>query len=128
MAKDTQRWLVAGSGFAAAVVWTTVGAQAALTCLLAAAVCVAVAIAREGGTVKKAVKLAVGTRRRLQAAIPAQAPPARSAPRRRPKAEARRRKPVQTRPSAPAPEPKLRPYDHDEPSGEHVYEVATYGW
>ena len=124
MSKDTQRWLGAGLGFATAVVWTTVGAQAALTCLLAAACCAAALIAREAGTLTRTAKLAGDTRRRLQAAIPAQAP-ARPAPRRRrPKAEAPRRKPAQSRPAKPA----TRLYDHDEPSGEHVYEVATYGW
>jgi hypothetical protein len=130
MSKDTQRWLGAGLGFATAVVWTTVGAQAALSCLLAAAFCAAVLIAREGGAVTRAAKLAGATRRRLQAAIPAQAPPARPAPRRRPKAERPRRKPAQTRPAMPTqtPAPTPRPYDHDEQSGEHVYEVATYGW
>lgn len=125
MSRDTQRWLGAGLGFATAVVWTTVGAQAALTCLLAAACCAAALLAREAGTLTRAAKVAGDTRRRVQAAIPAQAP-ARSAPRRRPKAEAPRRKPAQSRAAKPKPAPRL--YDHDEPSSEHVYEVATYGW
>ncbi len=125
MSKDTQRWLGAGFGFATAVVWTSAGAQAALTCLLAAGFCAAALVAREGRVVPRAIKLAGGARRRLQAAIPAQAPPAaRTVPRRRPKPEAPPRRPAKARPTAPA----KRPYDHDEPSSEHVYEVATYGW
>ena len=50
MSKETQRWAAAALGFAAAVMWTTVGAQAALTCLLAAGLCAGAAIARESGS------------------------------------------------------------------------------
>jgi hypothetical protein len=129
MSKDTQRWAAAGLGFAAAVVWTTVGAGAALTCLLAAGLFVGATIAREGGLLGRIGGAAVETRRKLKAIVPPQAPP-RSArpkatqkqqPQRRPEATPPQRKPEPT----PAPP---RPYDHDEPSGEHVYEVANYGW
>jgi len=124
MSKDTRRWTAAALGFAAAVIWTTVGAQAALTCLLAAGLCAGVVIVREGGLVGKLTGAAVETGKRLQAAVPAQKRPApRSASRSRAQAPA---------PPRPKPTPKaapvIRPYDHDEPSGEHVYEVANYGW
>ena len=123
MSKETQRWAAAALGFAAAVMWTTVGAQAALTCLLAAGLCAGAAIAREGGLVGRLTGVAAGTRRRLQEAVPAaRRPAARPAPSRRAQAAPTRRKP------APSPKPAIRPYDHDEPSGEHVYEVANYGW
>jgi len=95
MSKDTRRWSAAALGFAAAVIWTTVGAQAAVTCLLAAGLCAGVVIVREGGLVGKLTG--------AQATQP------------RPK-------------PTPEPAPVVRPYDHDESSGEHVYEVANYGW
>jgi hypothetical protein len=123
MSKDTQKWAAASLGFAAAVIWTTVGAQAALTCLLAAGLCAGVVIAREGGLAGKLTGAATETRRKLQAAVPApRQPAAKPAPRRRAQAAPPPRKP------APTPAPVVRPYDHDEPSGEHVYEVANYGW
>ena len=122
MSKEIQRWAAAALGFAAAAMWTTVGVQAALTCLLAAGLCAGAAIAHEGGLVGRLTDVAAGTRRRLQAAVPAPTrPAARRAPR-RDQAATPRRKP------APSPKPTIRPYDHDEPSGEHVYEVANYGW
>jgi hypothetical protein len=131
MSNDTQKWAAAALGFAVAVVWATVGAQAALTSVLAAGLCAGIVLAREGGLVARLGSVATETRRRIQAAVPA-APsrPARPEPRRRPQpgpAE-RRQEP------APAPSPvattssAVRPYNHDEPSGEHVYEVANYGW
>lgn len=126
MSKDTQRWAAAGLGFAAAVVWTTVGTQAALTCLLAAGLFAGATIAREGGLLGRIGGAARETRRRVQAAVPPQAPrraartKAKQQPQRRPQPAAPQRKPE--------PAPVVRPYDHDEPSGEHVYEVATYGW
>lgn len=123
MSKETQRWAAAALGFAAAVMWTTVGAQAALTCLVAAGLCAGAAIAREGGLAGRLTGAAAETRRRLRAAVPAPTRPAAPpAPRRRAEAAPPRRKP------APSPKPAIRPYDHDEPSGEHVYEVANYGW
>jgi hypothetical protein len=122
VSKETQRWAAAALGFAAAVMWTTVGAEAALTCLLAAGLCAGAAIARQGGIAGRFTEAAAGTRRRLQAAVPAQTRPAgRPAPRQA-QAAPPRRKPE------PSPKPIIRPYDHDEPSGEHVYEVANYGW
>jgi hypothetical protein len=131
MSKDSQRWAAAGLGFAAAVVWTTVGAEAALTCLLAAGLFVGATIAREGGLLGRIGGAAVETRRKLQAIVPPQAPP-RSA---RPKAKQQQQQQPQRRPQPSPPQRKPqpaaappRPYDHDEPSGEHVYEVANYGW
>jgi len=126
MSKDTRRWTAAALGFAAAVIWTTVGAQAALTCLLAAGLCAGMVVVREGGLVGRLTGAAVETGRRLQAAVPAQKRPAP-----KPKHASRRRAqaPAPPRPKpAPRPAPVIRPYDHDEPSGEHVYEVANYGW
>jgi len=124
MTKDTQKWAAASLGFAAAVIWTTVGATAALTCLLAAGLCAGVVIAREGGLVGRLTGAASETRRKLQAAVPAPRQPApKPAPRRRAQAT-----PPPRRKPAPTPAPAIRPYDHDEPSGEHVYEVANYGW
>lgn len=123
MSKETQKWAAAAVGFAAAVMWTTVGLQAALTCLLAAGLCAGAMIAREGGVVGRVTGAAAGTRRRLQAAVPAPTrPAARPTPRRQAPAAPPARKPT------PSPAPAIRPYDHDEPSGEHVYEVANYGW
>ena len=130
MTKETQRWAAAALGFAAAVMWTTVGAGAALTCLVAAGRCAGAAFAREGGlgaTLGAYIgDAAAGTRRLAKAAVPAP-PPARAArqqSKRRPQPQPER---DQRRP-APAPAPVLPPYDHDVPSGEHVYEVANYGW
>jgi len=128
MSKDTQRWAAAGLGFAAAVVWTTIGAGAALTCLLAAGLFAGATIVREGGLVGRIGSAAGETRRRLQAAVPPQAPPrsarpkSKAQPQRRPQPAPPERKPE------PTPAPVTRPYDHDEVSGEHVYEVANYGW
>jgi len=94
-----------------------------VTCLLAAGLCAGVVIVREGGLVGKLTGAAVETGRRLQAAVPAQKRPApKPAPRRRAQATQPRPKPT------PEPAPVVRPYDHDESSGEHVYEVANYGW
>jgi hypothetical protein len=127
MSKDTRRWTAAALGFAAAVIWTTVGAQAALTCLLAAGLCAGVVIVREGGLVGRLAGAAVATGRRLQAAVPEQKRPA---PKPKPEPASRRRAqaPAPPRPKPTQPAPVIRPYDHDEPSGEHVYEVANYGW
>jgi hypothetical protein len=125
MSKETQRWAAAALGFAAAVMWTTVGIEAALTCLLAAGLCAGAAIAREGGLVGRVTGAAAETRRRVQAAIPAPVPRASQPKARRTAPPAPpRRKPT---PSA-SPAPVARPYDRDVPSGEHVYEVANYGW
>jgi hypothetical protein len=130
MSKDTQRWAAAGLGFAAAVVLTTVGAEAALTCLLAAGLFAGATIAREGGLLGRIGGAAGETRRRLQGAVPPQAPPrsarpkSKAQPQRRPQPAPPQRKPA----PASAPAPVTRPYDHDEGSGEHVYEVANYGW
>jgi hypothetical protein len=123
MSKESQRWAAAALGFAAAVMWTTVGIEAALTCLLAAGLCVGATIAREGGLVGRLTGAAAETRRRVQAAIPAPAPrTAQPKARRTPEPAPPRRKPT------PSPAPVARPYDRDVPSGEHVYEVANYGW
>jgi cell division septation protein DedD len=125
MSKEIQRWAAAALGFAAAVMWTTVGAQAALTCLLGAGLCAGAAIAREEGLIGRLTSVATGARRRLQAAVPAPTrPTARPSSRRQAQAAPPRRKPIPT----PKPKAAIRPYDHDEPSGEHVYEVANYGW
>ncbi len=123
MSKESQKWAAAALGFAAAVMWTTVGFEAALTCLLAAGLCVGAMIAREGGLVGRLTGAAAETRRRVQAAIPAPAP-------RTVQAKARRTpEPAPPRPKAtPSPSPVAPPYDRDVASGEHVYEVANYGW
>jgi hypothetical protein len=127
MTKETQRWAAAALGFAAAVMWTTVGAGAALTCLLAAGLCAGAAFVRESGSLGvRLIGAVAGAKRLAQAAVPTP-PPARAPrqqPRRRPKPQPERE---QRRPE-PEPAPLLPPYDHDVPSGEHVYEVANYGW
>jgi hypothetical protein len=129
MSNDSQKWAAAALGFAVAVVWATVGAQAALTSVLAAGLCAGVVLAREGGLVARLGGVATETRRRIQAAVPA-APsrPARPEPRRRPQPSPAQRRQVPVPAPVEAPAPAVRPYNHDEPSGEHVYEVANYGW
>ncbi len=128
MSNDTQKWAAAALGFAVAVVWATVGAQAALTSVLAAGLCAGIVLAREGGLVARLGGIATETRRRVQAAVPAPSRPTRPEPRRRPQpAPAQRRQASEPAPVA-TPAPVIRPYNHDEPSGEHVYEVANYGW
>jgi hypothetical protein len=128
MSNDTQKWSAAALGFAVAVVWATVGAQAALMSVLAAGLGAGIVLAREGGLLARVGGIATETRRRVQAAVPAPSRPTRAEPRRRPQpAPAQRRQaPVQGPVATPA--PVVRPYNHDEPSGEHVYEVANYGW
>jgi hypothetical protein len=129
MSNDTQKWAAAALGFAVAVVWATVGAQAALTSVLAAGLCAGIVLAREGGLVARLGGVATETRRRIQAAVPA-APsrPARPEPRRRPQPSPAQRRQAPVPAPIAAPAPAVRPYNHDEPSGEHVYEVANYGW
>jgi hypothetical protein len=94
--------------------------------------------AREAGLVGWVSASATGVRKQVTARIPAERP-ARKLERPRPKAKpepkpsttattkAKASRPVEE-PEPKAPEPALKPYDHDEPSSEHVYEVATYGW
>ncbi|HEU0318453.1 MAG TPA: hypothetical protein VFR49_14045 [Solirubrobacteraceae bacterium] len=108
--------------------WTTVGAGAALTCLVAAGLCAGVTFAREGGLGERlsgaVTGTVAGTKRLAQAAVPT--PPERATKqqsRRRPQPQPRREQQPQ-----PAPAPVLPPFDHDAPSSEHVYEVANYGW
>ena len=131
MSNDSQKWAAAALGFAVAVVWATVGAQAALTSVLAAGLCAGIVLAREGGLAARLGGVATEARRRIQAAVPAPSLPTRAEPRRRPQPPPaqRRQAPAPTpAPAAPAPAPVVRPYNHDEPSSEHVYEVANYGW
>jgi hypothetical protein len=129
MSNDTQKWAAAALGFAVAVVWATVGAQAALTSVLAAGLCAGIVLAREGGLMARLGGVATETRRRIQAAVPAPPRPARTEPRRRPQpAPVQRRQAPAPAPTPAAPAPVVRPYNHDEPSSEHVYEVANYGW
>jgi hypothetical protein len=136
MSNDTQKWAAAAFGFAVAVVWATVGAQAALTSVLGAGLCAGIVLAREGGLVARLGGVATETRRRIQAAVPAPSRPARAEPRRRPQSAPaqQRQAPAQQRqapaptPAPAAPAPVVRPYNHDETSSEHVYEVANYGW
>jgi hypothetical protein len=126
MSRETQRWAAAAFGFAAAVMWTTVGAGAALTCLIGAGLCAGAAIAREGGLGlgDRLNGVVAGTKRLAQAAVPTPPPARATRQEQRRRAEPQRE---QHRP-APTPAPLPRPYDHDVPSGEHVYEVANYGW
>lgn len=128
MSREAQRWAAAGLGFAAAVMWTTVGAGAALTCLLAAGLCAGAVVAREGGLVGRVGGVVSRSKRWVAAAVPA---PASRPERRRKPQPAARPTPAPTateRTPEPQPAPVVRPYDHDVPSGEHVYEVANYGW
>src|SRR5689334_4574845 len=96
MSKETQRWAAAALGFAAAVMWTTVGAGAALTCLLAAGLCAGAAFAREGGVGERlagaVAGTVAGTKRLARAAVPTPPPPraSRQQPKRRPQPQPRR--------------------------------------
>jgi len=96
--------------------------------MLAAGLGAGIVLAREGGLVARLGGIAMETRRRVQAAVPAPSRPTRPEPRRRsqPEPAQRREAPVPAPVATPA--PVARPYNHDEPSGEHVYEVANYGW
>ena len=153
MSRETEKWLGAAFGFGAGIVWVAAGAGAALVCVVGAGLCAGAVIAREAGLVGFVAAAATGVRKRVEARIPAQRPPRtigrkQAAP--KPATEAAQPKPAQpktaqpkaaqpkaqpkatTQPTrrteAPAPVVKPKPYDHDEQSGEHVYEVATYGW
>jgi hypothetical protein len=144
MSRETEKWLGAALGFGAGIVWVAAGAGAALVCLLGAGLCAGAVIAREAGLVGFVAATATGFRKRIEARIPAQRPPRtigrkQAAP--QPKVEAQptpkpkpkpRPKAEQPERRAETPPPRVekpkRPYDHDEPSSEHVYEVATYGW
>jgi hypothetical protein len=119
MSKEARRWIAGAFGFAAAVIGTTVGLQAALICLLGSALCAGIVIARERGAVGRLTAAAGGIQKKLEAHAQATRRPA-STPSRRP-----RQKPQTSRPRAAQ---VTRPYDHDEASGEHVFEVASYGW
>lgn len=116
MSKEAQRWVAGAFGFALAVIGTTQGAEAALFCLLGAVCCAGIVVAREQGAVRRATTLANRARKKLEAHAQAA---------RRPAEPARRPRPTSPRPKAAQ---VTRPYNHDEQSGEHVYEVATYGW
>lgn len=117
MSKEAQRWTAGAFGFAVAVIGTTVGVEAALICLLGAACCAGIVIARERGLVGRAATVAGTVQKKLEAHAAAARRPAPAA--------SRRPRPQSTRPKAAR---VTRPYDRDEQSGEHVYEVATYGW
>jgi hypothetical protein len=117
MSKEARRWIAGAFGFAAAVIGTTVGAQSALICVLGAALCAGIVIARERGAVGRLTAAAGGVQKRLEAHA--------QATRRATSTPARRPRPQTTRPRAAQ---VTRPYDRDEASGEHVYEVASYGW
>ena len=137
MSKQVNGWLGAALGFGAGIVWTTAGAEAALLCVLGAILCAIAVTSREAGLVGWVAATATGMRKQVAARIPAERP-ARKIERPKPKAKAKSvhaEAPKASRPvepkapaQAPAPERAPRPYDHDEPSSEHVYEVATYGW
>ncbi len=156
MSRETEKWLGAAFGFGAGIVWVAAGAGAALVCVVGAGLCAGAVIAREAGLVGFVAAAATGVRKRVEARIPAQRPPRtigrkQAAP--KPQQKAAQPKPAQPKaaqpkaaqpkaaqPKAPpkattqptsrteAPAPVVKPYDHDEQSGEHVYEVATYGW
>lgn len=117
MSKEARRWVAGAFGFAAAVIGTTVGTQAALICLLGSAICAGIVVARERGAVARLTAAAGGIQKKLEAHVRATRRPA-SAP-------SKRSRPQATRPRAAQ---MTRPYDRDEASGEHVYEVASYGW
>jgi hypothetical protein len=154
MSKETERWLGAALGFGAGIVWVAAGPGAAFLCLLGAGLCAGAVIAREAGLVGFVAATATGLRKQVEARIPAQRP-ARTIGRKQatpqPKAKEAQPKAKETQPKAtqatqtakreqpkrraetPLPEPAApakpkKPYDHDEQSSEHVYEVATYGW
>ena len=137
MSKQVNGWLGAALGFGAGIVWTTAGAEAALLCVLGAILCAVAVTSREAGLVGWLAATATGVRKQVAARIPAERP-ARKIERPKPKAKAKAQaahaeapkvsRPVEPKAEAPAPECAPRPYDHDEPSSEHVYEVATYGW
>lgn len=153
MSKDTEKWLGAALGFGAGIVWVAAGAGAALVCMLGAALCAGAVIAREAGLVGWVAATATGVRKRVEARIPAERP-ARTIGRKQAAPNSKATQPKTTQPKAaqakptarpePTAQPKRRPeapveaplpaakpkkpYDHDEPSSEHVYEVATYGW
>jgi hypothetical protein len=117
MSKEARRWVAGAFGFAAAVIGTTVGAQAALICLLGSALCAGIVIARELGAVRRLTTAAGGIQKKLEAHAQATRRSS-STPSRRPRAQTTRSRAAQV----------TRPYDRDEASGEHVYEVASYGW
>ena len=127
MSKQVERWLGAAFGFGAGIVWVAAGAGAALLCVLGAALCAGIVTAREADVAGWLGATATGLRKQVAARVPAQRP-ARTLtrPSPRPKAPKATKATKTAEPQAPAPAPK--PYDHDEPSSEHVYEVATYGW
>jgi len=130
MSKQVNGWLGAALGFGAGIVWTTAGAEAALLCVLGAILCAVAVTSRQAGLVGWVAATATGVRKQVAARIPAERP-ARKIERPKPKPKTRAEAPKVSRPVEPkaqAPEPAPKPYDHDEPSSEHVYEVATYGW
>jgi len=130
MSKQVNGWLGAALGFGAGIVWTTAGAEAALLCVLGAILCAVAVTSRQAGLVGWVAATATGIRKQVAARIPAERP-ARKIERPKPKAKARAEAPKVSHPVEPkaqTPEPAPKPYDHDEPSSEHVYEVATYGW
>jgi outer membrane biosynthesis protein TonB len=158
MSRETEKWLGAAFGFGAGIVWVAAGAGAALVCVVGAGLCAGAVIAREAGLIGLIAAAATGVRKRIEARIPAQRPPrtiGRKQATPKPPQKAAQPKPPQpktaepkaaqpktaqpkappkattqptSRTEAPAPVVKPKPYDHDEQSGEHVYEVATYGW
>jgi hypothetical protein len=152
MSRETEKWLGAAFGFGAGIVWVAAGAGAALVCVVGAGLCAGAVIAREAGFVGWVAATATGVRKRVEARIPAQRPPRtigrKQAPKPKTTATAPEAAPPKAAPpeaagprpersattqpkrraEAPAPVVKPKPYDHDEQSGEHVYEVATYGW
>src|SRR5689334_14196510 len=103
MSKEARRWVAGAFGFAAAVIGTTVGVQAALICMLGSALCAGIVIARERGAVGRLTAAAGGLQKRLEAHARATRRPA-SAPSRRPRPQATRPRAAQV----------TRPYDRDE--------------
>ncbi len=154
MSRETEKWLGAAFGFGAGIVWVAAGAGAALVCVVGAGLFAGAVIAREAGLVGFIAATASGVRKRVEARIPAQRPPrtmGRKQPTPKPEPKATQPKTAQPKTAQPKPaqpkaaQPKAttqptrrteepapvvepKPYDHDEQSGEHVYEVATYGW
>jgi hypothetical protein len=158
MSRETEKWLGAALGFGAGIVWVAAGAGAALVCMLGAGLCAGAVIAREAGLVGWVAATATGVRKRIEARIPAERPPrtiGRKQTTAQPKAKPAQPKAAAAQPKAAAVQPKAtqpkqpvqpkrrvetpveapveaenpkKPYDHDEQSSEHVYEVATYGW
>jgi hypothetical protein len=118
MSKEAQRWTAGAFGLALAVIGITVGAEDALLCLLGAALAAGIVVARERGVIGRISTVASGVQKKIESHAQPTRRTKEPTPKRRPRPQSQRPKAAQV----------IRPYDRDEPSSEHVYEVATYGW